>query len=401
MEDNEMREVYNPQSGEKVVIKKKPFYQDWKFWLYSVLALFLMIISVSSMVTACSAVQAGVGHKEESSFVQRDRKGAYYHSSYNYPTEPGFIYNYGDYLYINDSFSSPNVITTINFTSAVFRSAYSYQGSWEMDVYKDGDFFITIDVESGQSRSIAISSSSYYWLFVRDMYASGYIAGLEVNRQFGSIEYSGNSIRMVDLENVAQWYASTNEKHWRLISYYDRGEEYYVSVSAFNNVVSGYWNVYVVPGVQSYPNSTYAGNNAVSVYQFPGSTDEDLFERDVSYDAIYKGSVLVNGTLNTVYFDRYEYYVSLGGLDLPDLYQQGYDAGYDEAKDIWYAQGKVDGANSVEPDTLTNTLVAVFQQPFNQIYRFFNFNILGLNILGLATALISVFVIIKVVKKIL
>lgn len=82
-------------------------------------------------------------------------------------------------------------------------------------------------------------------------------------------------------------------------------------------------------------------------------------------------------------------------------YQNGYEIGYSSGYDVGWDASKTYWQSLVNPESLTETLVTVFQQPFNQIWRFLNFNILGLNLLALGCGLVTTFLVIKVIKKLL
>lgn len=89
------------------------------------------------------------------------------------------------------------------------------------------------------------------------------------------------------------------------------------------------------------------------------------------------------------------------GLD--GAYDEGYDAGYDEG----YDAGKIAGINQGEAQAvggskaLVTMFVTAFQQPFDQIYRFLNFNVLGLNVLALFTSLLTLSIGIIIIKKVI
>lgn len=84
-------------------------------------------------------------------------------------------------------------------------------------------------------------------------------------------------------------------------------------------------------------------------------------------------------------------------------YDNGYNAGYEDGRregaTEGYNRGYADGTTGGK--ALMNMFVAAFQQPFNQIYRFLNFNLLGINLLSLFTALLTLSIGIIIIKKVL
>lgn len=106
------------------------------------------------------------------------------------------------------------------------------------------------------------------------------------------------------------------------------------------------------------------------------------------------------------YFDGYNAGYS-DGLTAGDNYQsgkedglrEGYDQGFEDGKTIGIAQGEAQAVGGQK--ALVNMFVTAFQQPFDQIYRFLNFNVLGLNILALFTALLTLSIGIIIIKKVI
>lgn len=406
MEFEEQEGFVNPQNGEKIAPKKpKRFWLEWRFWVYSVIALMLVIISISSMCTACAAINAGVGQDADTSEDVRQRKDAYYDvgSVSVYGSVAGTASNYSESLYWVDggssrSFNAGSVISVAQ--NGAFRWQSSYIGESYVDIYENGALWKTVSVAySGITDAISFDVSKYYWFFNHDNFNDGYLAGLDVNGQFHSVSPVRNPVNFSSLRYESEWYASTNEKHWRLFSYDRDGSNYYCAIDAFfDSVVPDSWKVYLCVGLTNHP--SYVSAAAHGIGEWTLYEISDLYVGDQGFALLNGSTQYFDGVIRSVYYSNYSQYVDLQ-VDNVDLYQEGYDAGKSYGEWDGRIKGAASALENVQPDALTDTMVAVFQQPFNQIYRFFNFNILGLNILGLVAGLLSIFVIIKVLKKVL
>lgn len=189
----------------------------------------------------------------------------------------------------------------------------------------------------------------------------------------------------------------------------------------------------VIDYVALAPNSHWESGYYSQVFQvslntnfnFVGSEDNLIVEPSASYDKVtlqvgYLDYELSSDPYERVYFylvptitEMYETtdnnaFVSFLNENLysTEAFNNGYSAGktdgYVNGYDVGYGVGKADGyaaGTSTQTSTLTETLVYIFQAPFDQIYRFFNFNILGVNILALVCSLITVMLVVFVVKK--
>lgn len=117
----------------------------------------------------------------------------------------------------------------------------------------------------------------------------------------------------------------------------------------------------------------------------------------VAFDVDHWGDIKV-GAYSQGYNDGYQ-----AGEENPTAYDSGYDAGYEQGYDdghtIGVAQGESQAVSGQK--ALVNMFVTAFQQPFDQIYRFLNFNVLGLNILALFTALLTLSIGIIIIKKVI
>lgn len=450
MESKEMQEIVNPQSGERIVIKKDPFWRQWKFWLYSVIAVLLMIVSVSSLTTACAAINAGVGSdKVDATSLKATKKevvqpwnGYYYDGlqvydgfkagtgarffnfstyslSCNYSsTADGSYSRYDQVAYPGNPFGTiyNGYITYFNSLSSGYLS-FRYSGNLpyadrpyaKIDFYVDGVFDSVyelngFDVLDEDLLRLPFEYGHYYWAFNHDSVFDAYQSGLEYGLNYTSGFYSVTmtSVFTIDVSQMNLYYPSDQSAiGYMLFTFWNTSTRDYFHVQMLPNgsdqTSLNHFRLVVCSGLEhtsdtelqvlaygSYDGTNYVGNKYLN-YSAPS---ENMFQiidqmniRYVhSFDFTWGGNVQ-NGAPYT-------------------LYQTGYDegkkAGIEEGKAIGFANG----AESVNPSALTDTLVAVFQQPFDQIYRFFNFNILGLNILGLVAALLTIFVVVKVIKKV-
>lgn len=117
----------------------------------------------------------------------------------------------------------------------------------------------------------------------------------------------------------------------------------------------------------------------------------------VAFDVDHWGDTKV-GAYSEGYSDGFQ-----AGESNPTAYDSGYQDGYSQG----YDDGKVVGINQGESQAvsgqkaLVTMFVTAFQQPFDQIYRFLNFNVLGLNILALFTSLLTLSIGIIIIKKVI
>lgn len=524
MEFEEQKEFVNPQNGEKIAPKKpKKFWLEWRFWVWSFIALMLFVVSVSSMVTACAAIGSGVGSGEKStSQVAREKKAAYYRDEFvqDYGTEVGYVYNYvcdmktaetyGNFWYM-ESKDTEGCATGLRAFSAL-EEQY-------VDVYQDGVYSGTyyLPYDYGYMYHPFIGTH-YYWLFANERGVpsswNGYYNGRGYFGTSNNYFYNYSSWNLHVDSNAVQnssvdFYAGNPyayDLYARSAFYTYAGTRFYITLldsdqtlkdhvfldvycdGVFYKRVPVMWNheaswnnsyAFDLPASHYYwffnadmysvgysagydagaaqvlgfdsvgTNAMYSFDNdltGLTNYSYPmfDFVDADLAARSV-WLVPYSGTSLVRAkfvvkdgydvsddnirTIGECYLDgtsnvfsgsgTYSDYSSANSViktvynnalsrgifrfvssDVSP-YATGYSKGYSDGESVGYTLGKVDGANSVHPEALTNTLVAVFQQPFNQIYRFFNFNVLGLNILGLVCGLLSVFIVIKVIKKVL
>lgn len=168
MEDKEMQEVYNPQSGEKIVLKKKVFYKEWRFWVWSLIAFMLFVVSLSSLVTACAAINAGVGTDQGTSQVSRERKGAYYSPDYvaDYGTSVGYVYNYVCDLKSNETYGNFWYLDNKSADAcALGLKANTALEEQYVDVYTDGSYSGTYFLSSDSWMYHPFMGAHFYWLF--------------------------------------------------------------------------------------------------------------------------------------------------------------------------------------------------------------------------------------------
>lgn len=76
----------------------------------------------------------------------------------------------------------------------------------------------------------------------------------------------------------------------------------------------------------------------------------------------------------------------------------GYDDGYQAGEIVGYDRGYSDGINDSNQYTFNNLIGAVIDAPVSAFTSLLNFELLGINILGLITGLLSVAVIVLIVK---
>lgn len=420
MEDKEMQEIYNPQSGEKVIIAKKPFWREWRFWVYSVIAVLLLLVSVSSMATACAAINAGVGREEEqSSFVSRERKEAYYNPDYaSYSSVPNTIWNYatpmkykceGESEYTDLELSRYAGLSGSYCVVGFITMSYRYMVPYTIEIYKNGVWYqewtFTDLGDVSVSSAIRYSSGDYIWIFEHNPYYDGLTEGLTYVNDFDAVTSNHDQLVSFGALNSFQKDYDFSTSSWTIFGYdvctYTQESDYRYLALWFLKAPGGTWFVHLTES--GFFSSMTAADISANSIGYWNLRSEDPFAPGAfnaeNWRIISVAGGVVVAVQNAFAMNNYVRFLKDGVAY--DRYQIGYDDGKEAGYAQGYAVGRVDGANSVDPESLTNTLVAVFQQPFNQIYRFFNFNILGLNILGLATALISIFIIIKVVKKIL
>lgn len=182
-------------------------------------------------------------------------------------------------------------------------------------------------------------------------------------------------------------------------------EEHTVFALYIQNSQTGVYNGYILDRNND-PSSTMS--ETIGSFSNQSTLDVVITAEKDMYFTLYTG--YITSFYNRGEADLKAFWFSGGSSgtalqNYSDGYDQGFadgdSAGYNRGYAVGSEVGYANGVNSADPESLTNTLVAVFQQPFDQIYRFFNFNVLGLNILGLVTGLITIFVVIKVVKKII
>lgn len=121
------------------------------------------------------------------------------------------------------------------------------------------------------------------------------------------------------------------------------------------------------------------------------------------------GSYANNDLLHKVTFDTSQLQSQLLNLVASEGYQDGYSVGYSEgygsgASD-GYAEGYQNGLNdgiNTDATTLTifNGILSISLVPINFFLGIFNFEILGINITGFITALVSVLIVIILVRLI-
>lgn len=440
MED---KEFVNPQTGEKYQKKEKPFWKEWKFWLYSIIAVLLFIVSASSMTTACHAIKAGVGQESKedapsSLKMAPKRSGTFagwYYSTINFSNvarSGGNLCNFSSspVLFSNwfdsESMSGSNVYDLLLYsgdpsvaanTGFIFTNLNPYHFAlriggvvpydrWDrsyVDLYKNGSFWMTYKLGSQEVldedlMKLAFTRDDYVWIFNHDDYVQGYEQGLE-----NGLTYSDgfSNFALSDTFYVDGWSSASVTNGVKRVKFFDfyssvSGDWYSVAmvgmgadpttfddfrISVYDGRDPSFSSAVLTMGYGVYQDGRYVGGKAFGNGNLPfgGAEGEYFIVGDkTNFTAFY-----------TFVFDWYKY----GSDPLAEIRQEGYEEGY--------AVGRVDGLNAADPEALTNTLVAVFQQPFDQIYRFFNFNVLGLNILGLVTGLITIFVVVKVVKKII
>lgn len=174
----------------------------------------------------------------------------------------------------------------------------------------------------------------------------------------------------------------------------------------------------VIGGQQTYVYDTYNktnayefGENSRYVWYVPTYWPNALFY-------IYSYGTWNQGYANDCYF---EFDPGHNERSKVGAYADGYNDGYHDAtesgdafdagKEIGYGQGYqtgvTDGRNQGYAEATGGTkalaymFVTAFQQPFDQLYRFLNFNLLGINLLALFSALVTLSLGIYVLKKVL
>lgn len=137
---------------------------------------------------------------------------------------------------------------------------------------------------------------------------------------------------------------------------------------------------------------TYTFSDGVNSYS--GTTNFGGFG-DVSQVQSYQTSIHFDYDSLISQFNGINYFNILGD----DFYNEGYHDGYEDGYDIGYADGYGDGVN-VDGTTATifNGIMTIGLTPINFFLGIFNFNILGINITGFVTALLSVCLVIIVLR---
>lgn len=132
----------------------------------------------------------------------------------------------------------------------------------------------------------------------------------------------------------------------------------------------------------------------VTSAQVPDLTTQSV---SVAFDVAHWGDIKV-GAYHQGYQQGY-----VDGQQDPTAYQTGYDAGYEDGHDAGeiagYNRGVGDGTSGSQ--SLAHMFRVAFQLPFDQLYAYLNFNLLGINFASLFTALITVSLGIIVIKKVL
>lgn len=264
-----------------------------------------------------------------------------------------------------------------------------------MDVYCDGSYYKKVPVMWNSQASwnndyaFDLPAHHYYWFFNSDDYSVGYSAGYDA----GASQVHGfDSVGTNAMYSFKDDLIGLSNNSYPMFDFVDAElNNRSVWLSPYSGVSLDHAKFVVRNG--------FSGNG--SILATIGECYLDSTSNIFSASGTYTDYSSPNCLIKNVYNDSLARGIFRFVTSDVSPYSTGYNKGYSDGEKVGYTLGKVDGVNSAKPEALTNTLVAVFQQPFNQIYRFFNFNVLGLNILGLVCGLLSVFIVIKVIKKVI
>lgn len=287
-----------------------------------------------------------------------------------------------------------------SFTSMV-EYPTSYKGKVFVDVFIDGEYFGVAPVWYNPNSDAPttyyfdmVVSTHYVWLFDHDAYADGFAAGytegVGTSKGFVSVTCAEAGETPANFEQYSS-YANV----YKMIEFVDGvGDDYSIYVMPFNleQASPTRFRVIVWKGTEYDEDAVYT--NVLATIGYLDLSNGFYY---VSSNTIYEVN---DGVIGNVFNDSLSRQLLKFVSSDVNPYTVGYETGKAEGYATGYKLGKVDGINSAQPDSLTTTLVTVFQQPFNQIYRFFNFNILGLNVLALVTGLLTLFIVLKVLKKV-
>lgn len=147
-------------------------------------------------------------------------------------------------------------------------------------------------------------------------------------------------------------------------------------------------------------NSLYGISASHYEYTFKEDYNDILFS-DITYSLIDFNSLSSEEQNNLIYnygfnagsTDGYNKGFNAGSTD-------GYNKGYDKGSINGYNKGYNQGLSNAENFTFSNLIGSVIDVPIQSFLNLLNFNILGVNIVGLVTGLITVALVLFLVRKI-
>lgn len=249
-----------------------------------------------------------------------------------------------------------------------------------------------------------------------DMYGESYLSVVGYQESYKYVQSlekdsisceSQNSMQYLDILNSN----NTNNSYFNFYLTYVNNEGYfyipllvYISENWLGDIsLKGTSVVYGVKGDSfgSYP----------SVYDFSLNFD--------SYHTFFYKVILSNGAFIEVLAPCpvnspvYQTTSTIGGFSYNGSYQDGYNSGlsdgealgynkgYNAGDSVGYSRGYNDGANSANNYTFFSLVSAVIDAPIQAFMGLFNFEILGINLAGFFTGLLTLAFIITIVRLIM
>lgn len=337
---------------------------------------------------------------------------------------------------ISDTRTSANLIFPLSNTSYTTIAPYDYIKDFTTNASASW-WTPSLSYAISTSQPLTFSGVFYYYpatQFYDDGYSSGYAEGSADGYEDGYSTGFSDGVSTDDVAQSIHFSSNLSSGYSVAVDLYVDGEYSYTYTMSDGSV------------------GTYSSFTALrsrgQVFRFViHDAGSDAFNLAFSQDPIvaadgftaltpqfqYDGAYYMPTNLSDYYFcivgfteapmasSSYDVYFDANEMEhsVTSSYNVGYVNGYDAGNSAGYSSGVAVGSSdgysngymmgfeAGRTDALTNDnvlagmFVTAFQQPFNQLYRFLNFNLLGVNFLALFTAFITVSVGLIVIKKVL
>lgn len=267
------------------------------------------------------------------------------------------------------------LFSPITYEEGVYSNHYNFSFK-----YHYSDFMSTEEGNSGLYVDNDIEFNGYIYFNDASNYTIGF-QNYKLHNTMYHISFDGDSNVTLLYDdysiNMLPVFTIEDLAHVEVNSYIYVGNDY---LSYYNEIKYPYQNGYL----------TVDNRGALDDYTINGSYANTSLMHQVKFDTSQLESQLMNLVASEGYQDGY----SVG-------YSEGYGSGASDGYAEGYQNGLNDGINT-DATTLTifNGIMSISLVPINFFLGIFNFEILGINITGFITALVSVLIVIILVRLI-